>query len=172
MNIVLCGMMGAGKTAVGEALSRLSGRKAVDTDALIEEKYGRITDIFAAHGEAYFRDLETETARRLAEEDGLVIATGGGFVLREENCALLKRKGKIFFLRARLQTLLARLEGDSSRPLLAGGAEKKLRELLPVRTPVYERAADHVVDTDGRTPEDIAREILSRLLSDGAPSGR
>lgn len=163
MNIVLCGMMGAGKTSVGQALARLSGRRAVDTDALIEEKYGKITEIFAAHGEAYFRDLETETARALSERDDLVIATGGGFVLRQENCDLLKKKGKIFFLRARFETLLARVAGDASRPLLAGGAEKKLRELLPVRTPVYERAADCIVDTDGRDVDDIAREILSRL---------
>ena len=156
-------MMGAGKTSVAQSLARLSGRRAVDTDALIEEKYGKITDIFAAHGEAYFRDLETETARALSAWDDLVIATGGGFVLRQENCDLLKKKGKIFFLRARLETLLARVAGDASRPLLAGGAEKKLRELLPVRTPVYERAANYIVDTDGRGVEDIAREILSRL---------
>ena len=156
-------MMGAGKTSVGQAIAALSGRRFADTDALIEEKYGKITDIFAQRGEGYFRDLETETARELSAADGLVVATGGGFVLRAENCGLLKKNGKIFFLRAQLPTLLARVEGDTSRPLLQGGAEEKLRELLPVRTPVYERAANYIVDTDGRGVEDIAREILSRL---------
>lgn len=156
-------MMGAGKTSVGQAIAALSGRRFADTDALIEEKYGKITYIFAQRGEGYFRDLETETARELSAADGLVVATGGGFVLRAENCEFLKKNGKIFFLRAQLPTLLARVEGDTSRPLLQGGAEKKLRELLPVRTPVYERAADYIVDTDGRGVEDIAREILSRL---------
>lgn len=161
MNIVLCGMMGAGKTATAAALEELSGKKAVDTDWLIVREHGRIADIFAAHGEQYFRNLETQTVARLAEEDNLVVATGGGCVLREQNVELLKRNGKIFFLRAKEQTLVERVKGDTERPLLAGDLQKKIADLLAVRTPVYERVADFIVDTDGLSPAEVAKQILS-----------
>lgn len=160
MNIVLCGMMGVGKTSVATALAEATGRRCVDTDGLIVEKHGEINRIFAEHGEAYFRDLETDTARALSATDGLIIATGGGFVLREENARMMKERGKIVFLRAELNTLLGRIGSDESRPLLKDGAEKKLRELLPLRTPVYSRVADYIVDTDGKSVQEIASEIL------------
>lgn len=161
MNIVLCGMMGVGKTSVGKKLEWLSGRKCVDTDEIIVEKYGKIADIFQNYGEEYFRNLETETAEKLSVKDNLIISTGGGLVMREKNVELLKKNGKIFFLRASLSTLLSRVSVNDSRPLLKEGAEKKLRELMPVRTPVYEKAADYIIDTDNRTVAEIAQEILS-----------
>lgn len=160
MNIVLCGMMGVGKTSVGKKLEFLSKRRQVDTDEMIVERYGNIAQIFATKGEQYFRDLETEMAKLLSEKDGLIISTGGGFVLREQNAEYLKKNGKIFFLRAKLDTLVGRVSGNNDRPLLMDGAEKKLRELMPVRTPIYEKVADHIIDTDGRTIADIANEIL------------
>lgn len=164
MNVVLCGMMGAGKTTVGFQLARLTNQKCVDTDNLIEKRYGKISDIFAQRGEAYFRALETETARSLSERNGLVISTGGGLVMREENCALLKKSGKIVFLRAKLQTLLSRIKLDGTRPLLKeGNAEEKITALLKERTPVYERVSDYIVDTDGKKKDEIAREILALL---------
>lgn len=161
MNIVLCGMPGAGKTSVGKKLEFLSGKKCVDTDEMIEEKYGKINDIFASRGEAYFRNLESETAEKISLRDNLIVSTGGGFMMREKNVAHLKKNGKIFFLRARLETLAERVSGNDARPLLKGGAEKKLQELIAVRTPVYERAADYIIDTDGKKIADIAAEILS-----------
>ena len=161
MNIVLCGMMGAGKTSVGKKLEEMTGRPCVDTDDMIVEKHGRITDIFEKYGEPYFRDLETGVAEEISKSDNLIVSTGGGMVMRPLNAEFLKRNGKIVFLRARLETLLKRVEGDDSRPLLKGGAEERLRELIAVRTPVYEAAADFVVDTDGMSLEDVAREILS-----------
>lgn len=160
MNVVLCGMMGVGKTSVGKKLEFLSKRKCVDTDEIIEEKYGKITDIFEQKGEPYFRDLETEVAKMLGKKDNLIVSTGGGLVMRSENVAYLKENGKIFFLRAKIETLLERVAGNNARPLLKDGAEKKLKELIPVRTPVYEGAADHIIDTDGRTVADVAAEIL------------
>lgn len=163
MNVVLCGMMGVGKTSVGKKLEWLSGRKCVDTDEIIVRQYGKIADIFERYGEPYFRDLETQTAEQLSEKDNLVISTGGGLVLRQKNVELLKKNGKIFFLRASLDTLVSRVSVNDSRPLLKEGAEKKLRELIPVRTPVYEAAADYIIDTDHRTVADIAQEILSRM---------
>lgn len=161
MNIVLCGMMGVGKTTVGKKLEFLTKRKCVDTDEMIVEKHGVIADIFEKYGEPYFRDLETEVAKQLSEKDNLIISTGGGFVLRAENVEYLKKSGKIFFLRAKMETLLARVAGNNDRPLLKDGAEKKLKELIPKRTPIYESVADHIIDTDGRTTSDIAGEILS-----------
>lgn len=159
MNIVLCGMMGCGKTTVAAALSRLTGMEQTDTDAVIVKKYGRIADIFEKYGEELFRSLETDTVKELSSRDGLIIATGGGCVLKERNVQLLKGNGKIVFLRTQPQTLISRVEGDTERPLLAGGAAKRINEILPARTPKYLAAADFVIDTDGLSPEEIARRI-------------
>jgi len=165
MYIVLCGMMGAGKSTVGGALARLAQTTWLDTDALIEEKYGKITDIFAEHGEGYFRDLETETIKGLDGYEGLVLSVGGGLVLRKENVRLLKEKGVVVYLRATLSTLKDRLQKDDTRPLLKGddGLEVRLKNLLSARGDVYEGVADYVVDVDGKSPETVAEEILSLM---------
>lgn len=161
MNIVLCGMMGCGKTTVAAELSRLTGMEQTDTDAEIVKEYGRIADIFEKYGEARFREIETQTVARISSRDNIIIATGGGCVLNSANVEYLKRNGKIFFLQTRAETLVKRVEGDTERPLLAGGAEKRINELLPVRTPKYLAAADYVVDTDGAEPEEIALKIIN-----------
>lgn len=160
MNIVLCGMMGCGKTTVAAELSRLTGMEQTDTDAEIVKEYGRIADIFEKYGEARFREIETQTVARISSRDNIIIATGGGCVLNSANVEYLKRNGKIFFLQTRAETLVKRVEGDTERPLLAGGAEKRINELLPARTPKYLAAADYVVDTDGAEPEEIALKII------------
>ncbi len=161
MNLILCGMMGVGKTTVGQSLSTLSQRKFVDTDGLIEEKYGKIADIFAEHGEAYFRALETQTVKTLSEEDNLVLSVGGGLVLQAENTALLKKRGEIVYLRAKKETLVRRLQQDRTRPLLQGvDLETRIEELTRARAHAYERAADYVVEVDGKSPAQIAEEIL------------
>lgn len=160
MNIVLCGMMGCGKTTVAAELSRLTGMEQTDTDAEIVKEYGRIADIFEKYGEARFREIETQTVARISSRDNIIIATGGGCVLNSANVEYLKRNGKIFFLQTRAETLIKRVEGDTERPLLAGGAEKRINELLPARTPKYLAAADYVVDTDGAEPEEIALKII------------
>lgn len=161
MNIVLCGMMGCGKTTVAAAISRLAGLECVDTDEEVVKRYGRIADIFQKYGEGRFREIETLTVEQVSARNGLIIATGGGCVLSEKNVRLLKRNGKIFFLRTSEGELIRRLEGDTERPLLAGGAAQRVKELLYARTPKYIAAADFVVDTDGLSPEEIAKNILS-----------
>jgi shikimate kinase len=128
---------------------------------MIEKEYGKISEIFEKNGEEYFRNLETKTAEFLSQKDKLIISTGGGFVMREENVAFLKKNGKIFYLRAGLSSLLERVSGNDCRPLLRGDPEGKLKALIAERAPVYERVADHIVDTDGRTVADISKEILS-----------
>ena len=163
MNLILCGMMGCGKTTIGREIAARSGKICCDTDEKIVEKHGRIADIFARYGEAHFREIETETVRALAQKDDLVIATGGGLVLKEENVELLKKSGKIVYLRAKKETLLIRLQNDGQRPLLQSekGLSDRLEELLKARAPIYENVADHVVDVDGKTPDEIAAEIIA-----------
>lgn len=166
MNIVLCGMMGVGKTSVGIRLSELTDRRWYDTDVMITDRHGRISDIFEYYGEPYFRSLETDITRELAEQDNLVISTGGGLVLKHENSELLKKKGKIFFLRASFETLLQRVKADNSRPLLQDSGSilsEKLQMLLRERTPVYEHAADCIISTDGKSLDDVAVEIIGKV---------
>ena len=160
MNLILCGMMGSGKSTVGKALSLLTGKPFVDTDEWIEEKYGAISEIFAKQGEGYFRALETQAVQELIKKDGWIIATGGGLVLSSNNVALLKENGQIVYLSAELSTLQQRLSEDKSRPLLQ---TERLETLLKNRAPVYESVADFCVRADGKTPEQIAREIIQKL---------
>ena len=164
MNVILCGMMGAGKTTIGIKIAELTGRRWYDTDGLIVDKYGKISDIFEYYGEAHFRRLETEIVRELVKKDHLVISTGGGLVLKKENNELLQENGKIVFLRATLETLAKRLKVDGERPLLQTSTENirdRLARLMKERAPVYEHVADYVVDVDGKAPEEIAKEIVA-----------
>ena len=163
MNVALIGMPLGGKTSVARALAKLIGAEAYDTDQRIVESYGAISDIFAQYGEEAFRNLETEELKKACALKNLIISTGGGCVLRSENITLLKTGGKIVYLRAELQTLLSRVNGDTSRPLLSGGAEDKIKKLFVDRTPFYESAADIIIDTDGLSPEEIARSIAELI---------
>ncbi len=164
MNLILCGMMGAGKTTIGIKIAERTGRRWYDTDGLIVDKHGKISDIFEYYGEAHFRKLETEIVKELVQKDNLVISTGGGLVLKKENNELLQQNGKIIFLRANLETLAKRLKVDGERPLLQTSTEnirERLARLLKERAPVYEHVADYIVDVDGKTPEEIAKEIVA-----------
>lgn len=155
-------MMGAGKTTVGRSLRSRLEWEWVDTDECIQNRYGKISDIFATLGEEKFREMETEVVRGLSEVDNRVISVGGGLVLKDENVRLLKQNGMIVYLRAEKKTLAARLRADTERPLLQTGEEsieKKLDRMLALRAPVYERVADRIVDVDGKTPQEIAEEI-------------
>ena len=164
MNLILCGMMGSGKTTIGIRIADRTSLRWYDTDELIVDKHGKISDIFEYYGEPHFRKLETEIVRELAQKDGLVISTGGGLVLKKENNELLQRNGKIVFLRATPETLAGRLKVDGTRPLLQTSAETfrgRLMRLLQERAPVYELVSDYIVDVDGKTPEEIAEEIIA-----------
>lgn len=164
MNIVLCGMMGCGKTTVAAELAA-RGYTVVDTDEVIVGRYGDINGIFAEYGEAYFRDKEAEVTADVAKKyDGAVISLGGGCVLRAENVKNLKASGRIFYLRAKAETLINRLKGDTSRPLLQGGLEEKVNSILSARAHIYESVADFIIDTDGLTPAEIAKIIEDTVL--------
>ena len=164
MNVVLCGMMGVGKSTVGVKVAELMNRLWLDTDTAISDRYGSINDIFEYYGEAHFRSLESELTRELSEKEDLVISTGGGLVLKHENAELLKKKGKIFFLKASLDTLLTRVQGDDTRPLLKNvNTKEKLEQLILERTHRYEHVADYKIETDGKSAEEVAREIVALM---------
>lgn len=165
MNIVLIGFMGTGKSAVGKQLARHLGMSYIDTDDLIQEKEARsIPEIFAKQGENYFRDRETEVVKEVAEQDGQVISTGGGVVLREENMRALRKRGFIVSLNARLEVILRRTDNGEKRPLLGGCPEKsrRVKDLLRQRNSLYRRA-DLIVDTSSLQISEITGKIMKYL---------
>ena len=159
-NIVLCGFMGCGKTTVGRLLAEQVGYRFVDMDAYIEEQAGMtVSAIFERFGEADFRRREREACTALAAESGLVIATGGGALTFPENAEALGRTGCIVLLSVSPEALLKRLEGDTTRPLLARpDKEQALRELFERRLPLYRAAADVEVDGGG-APAQVADAV-------------
>jgi len=163
-NVILIGMPGSGKSTVAEVYRQKYSELVFDTDEIIEREHGEINKIFAEHGEQYFRDLETQTLKRVCAEQDCFISVGGGCVLREENVRIMKSDGnKIVYLRTKLSTLVERLKNDTSRPLLKGDTEVRLKKLFNERSAIYERVADITVDTDGLTPEQIFDNILTKL---------
>lgn len=171
-HIVLTGMMGSGKTAVGERLARTLGVPFYDADSLLEAEAGkRIADLFAGEGEAHFRALERELIGRLLVEPPGVIATGGGAFVDPENRARLKAGGTVVCLLADVETLLARVTAGPHRPLLQGpDLLSRLRTLLEARLPAYAEA-HHLLDTSDRTPDEVA-DLLCRLLQSREPAAR
>ena len=168
MNVILIGYRGTGKSAVARQLAARLGREAVDADVEIETRARRsIVDIFAEDGEEYFRDLETEVLEDGVGLEGVVWAAGGGAVLRDKNRKLLRRMGKVVWLCASPQTIMQRIAEDpnsqSRRPNLTTGGEPEVLELLTQRTPIYRQCADLVVDTEEKSPQQVAEEIVVRL---------
>ena len=165
-NIVLIGFMGSGKTTVGKALEEKTDMVFVDTDELIEAYEGcKISDIFTDKGETYFRRLENETLKNLlATTDNKVISTGGGIVTNQANIPLLKQLGKVFYLRIKPETVVERLEGDKTRPLLIGEDKLvKVEQLMTDRKELYEMAADKTIDTDYLSVNEIVDIILENF---------
>lgn len=165
-NLILIGFMGAGKTCVGECYADRYGWPLVDTDHLIEEMAGMtISDIFALRGEGAFRDTETQVLDKLLRDtDRTVISVGGGLPLRAENREKLSHLGRVVFLRAGRDEVLKRLEGDTTRPILAGeGKAERVDRLLAQRNPIYEEAAGLIVDVDSRTPDQIVDQIVAQI---------
>lgn len=153
--------MGSGKTTVGKALAEELSYQFLDTDDCIEKKENKtINDIFKEQGESYFRDLETTTIKELSNVETYVISTGGGLPLKRENGEILKKIGFIVYLDVTKDTILKRLEGDKTRPLLSGNEfEQNIEERLEYRKPIYEYTAHISVSVDNREIDDIVEEI-------------
>ena len=153
-NIVLSGMPGSGKSTVGKLTADQTGREFIDTDALIVDRTGEITAIFAEHGEQYFRDLETEVIRELAPLNGKVISLGGGAILRDENIDALRHNGEIFFIDRSPEYLIP----TDDRPL--ADEKEKIERLYHERIDRYMATADYIIDGDC-DPEDVADSIIN-----------
>jgi shikimate kinase len=164
-NIVLVGMMGAGKTTVGRVLARRLKRSFYDSDEEIERRCGvRIPVIFDIEGEPGFRARETHVIAELCATPGIVLATGGGAVLAEENRRTLGACGSVVYLHARPGPLWHRVRHDRNRPLLATpDPQKTLEDLYLVRDPLYREVADLVLDTGRQSAQSLAKEILAQL---------
>lgn len=165
--LVVVGPPGAGKTTVATEVARLLGVAVLDTDALVEEREGRtISDIFVADGEAHFRALERQAvADALAAHAG-VVALGGGAPLDPATRALLAGH-TVVFLDVAITDAARRIGFDASRPLLAVNPRATWIAMMKERRPVYEAVATLRVDTNGRTPQDVAAEVVA-LLGDAA----
>lgn len=167
--VFLVGPMGAGKSTIGKYLARHLGLAFVDTDTEIETRTGAdIPWIFDVEGEAGFRDREQQVVEEMTLVDHIVLATGGGVVMRAENRQALAARGFVIYLHATVAEQVRRTRNDRKRPLLqTGDPERVLRELMAVRDPLYREIADHVIDTDGCGPRTVAQRLLQTLLALG-----
>jgi shikimate kinase len=163
--VSLVGMPGCGKSTVGRHLARQLGRRFVDSDAEIEREIGAsIRTWFDAHGEPAFRDVEQRVIDALTQQDGIVLATGGGAVLRPANRDALNGRSQVFYLRSTPDELARRLRNDTHRPLLQGGdPQRKLRELFRERDPLYRRTAHFVVETARPSVPALLNMVLMQL---------
>ncbi len=169
MNLILIGYRATGKTTLARLLAERLGWQWIDADVVIERRAGKsIAEIFAEDGEPTFRDLEARVIADLCGRERLVLAAGGGAPLRAESRQKMRAGGKVVWLQAPPETILARMSGDATtagrRPDLTDrGPLQEIVHLLTDRESIYRESAHLSVDTEGRTPEQLTAEILDRL---------
>jgi shikimate kinase len=168
MNIILIGVRGSGKSAVGSRLAARLRMRFVDTDDLIESKEGHISDIVQSKGWDYFRRLEKSVIEEISKGDDLIIAPGGGAVLDTDNVNALKRNGFIIWLKADQQTLLKRIQKDrgssTRRPTLTGkGTLEEIEQTISEREPFYEKASEIQIETSKLDVKAVVEGILTLL---------
>ena len=165
-NIFLVGLMGAGKTTIGKLLAKRLKKTFIDTDHEIEHRTGvRIPLIFELEGEVGFRERETTLIRELTQRQDIVLATGGGAILRKENRDALVQNGIVVYLNAKIEDLWQRTQHDKNRPLLQTQDPKaKLTELFIQRDPLYREIANMIITSGQQNVHHAARELEQRLL--------
>ncbi len=163
--IFLVGPMGAGKSTIGKYLAQHLKLRFADTDAEIEARTGAdIPWIFDVEGEAGFRDREQQVVEEMTLWDDVVLATGGGVVIRPENRQALASRGYVVYLYATVEEQVRRTRRDRRRPLLQkGDPEEVLRSLMASREPLYREIADHIIETDGCSPRSVAQRLVQEL---------
>lgn len=166
-NIGLIGFMAAGKSTVGMRLGKMLGREFMDTDMIIEMNAGMtISEIFSQRGESQFRALESEAVKEVCNRQSAVISFGGGAPLKPSNATLIKESSIVVLLQASVETLVSRITRNELRPLLTGistDLQERVTELLESRRAVYEELAHVVVETDGKSTKQTARDVIERL---------
>ena len=164
-NIFLVGPMGAGKTSVGKQLAKALKREFVDSDKEIEDRTGvNIPTIFDIEGEKGFRNREQQVIDELTQRSGLVLATGGGAVLAQDNRKALQSRGVVIYLHGSIEQLYQRTHRDRNRPLLqTDNPKQRISELLEIRDPIYRSVADHIIETDGQTVRKVVSAIMQKL---------
>ena len=169
MNIFIVGPMGSGKTTVGKIVASELFLDFHDTDVKIEDSTGVTIDwIFDIEGEAGFRKRETTILKEMVALNSIVLATGGGIVIEEENRELLASRGTVFYLHTPLNTQVERTAKDKDRPLLKDkDPEKVLADLQELRQSLYEEVSDHIIDTEGKSGSEVANEIVRLVKNYG-----
>ena len=163
MNVVLIGYRGTGKTVAGKIVARRLGMKYMGMDAEIVKTAGLpIPQIVETYGWKIFRDMESKKAHELGEMDNIIIDTGGGIIERSENIATLQKNALIFWLKASVDTIVSRIQGDTDRPALTHGKTfiEEIEDVLAQRVSEYKNAAQYEIDTDSLTPNDVAERII------------
>lgn len=167
--IYFIGCMGAGKTTVGRLFASETGYGWLDTDRTIEEREGKsIQELFREKGEAYFREVESQVLEDVSNKEEMVFSCGGGMILDPDNAEYMKTHGTVIYLKATAEALAERLKDAKDRPILQQGSgtiKERIRGILEQREQLYEKAADIILCTDGKKPQEIVAE-LSCLYSE------
>jgi len=161
----LVGPMGAGKTTIGKYLAQQLNLQFADTDTEIEARTGAdIPWIFDVEGEEGFRTREQQAVEEMTLWDNVLLATGGGVIMRQENRRVLAARGFVVYLHATVEEQVRRTHRDRRRPLLqTGDPEQILSDLMDIRDPLYREISDHVIDTDGCSPRTVAQKLVREL---------
>jgi shikimate kinase len=168
MNIVLIGYRGTGKSTVGKILAGRLGRDLLSTDTeVVKRTKLPIPELVQRYGWEYFRDIESTVCWDLAGRDQVIIDTGGGAILRQQNVDVLRKNGRLYWLTASVESISRRIAHDTQRPSLTGAKSfiEEIRDVLTERMPTYQSAADCTIATEGLTVNEVAESILRMISS-------